>query len=373
MRLSIVSGLSLLVSTLGGCDLLGLGSGDAIRLSVGGRHNCLLREGGEVHCWGATDWGQAGQERKSGKDSVMQPSQVQAVHGATDLASASNTSCARGPADVVTCWGRNAGKGSAFAFPNGPLASNCEASCVVAGGKAECFGENAWGVLSPNDPAVLGEQKMVRWAELGPLDFGAPVRALGLGGKHGCAILEDATISCWGLDNFQQLGGLGGTRRASITQIPGLTDVHAIASGTFHTCVALEDGTVRCWGKAETGALGVSEEPPTSVATPAVVPGLTGVEQLAADGDSTCALDREGGLWCWGDNEHGQLGVGDAKTRWVPTRVDGLPPLASMGLSNHGCALTRKGQVWCWGDNEWGAVGDGTTNDRLAPVRVWPQ
>ena len=37
----------------------------------------------------------------------------------------------------------------------------------------------------------------------------------------------------------------------------------------------------------------------------------------------------------------------------------------------HSCALTSEGVIWCWGYNEHGQVGDGTWIDRLEPQRVW--
>jgi alpha-tubulin suppressor-like RCC1 family protein len=34
------------------------------------------------------------------------------------------------------------------------------------------------------------------------------------------------------------------------------------------------------------------------------------------------------------------------------------------------CILDRAGEVWCWGNNEFGQVGDGTRVSRAVPVRI---
>jgi hypothetical protein len=57
----------------------------------------------------------------------------------------------------------------------------------------------------------------------------------------------------------------------------------------------------------------------------ACIPKLSaGVLALAAGGHHTCALLMGGGAVCWGDNERGQLGTGNATNKLTPTAVKGL-------------------------------------------------
>jgi hypothetical protein len=47
---------------------------------------------------------------------------------------------------------------------------------------------------------------------------------------------------------------------------------------------------------------------------------------IAAGGASTCALKKDGSVWCWGANEQGQLGTGKARTdKVVPVQVVAFP------------------------------------------------
>jgi alpha-tubulin suppressor-like RCC1 family protein len=88
----------------------------------------------------------------------------------------------------------------------------------------------------------------------------------------------------------------------------------------------------------------------------------------------TCALDADGQVWCWGDNQFGQLGIGNFTGSPVPVLVTGLPAAAvdiTTGFA-HTCAVTTAGAAWCWGRALPGSygVGDGTTTTRNAPVEV---
>lgn len=48
---------------------------------------------------------------------------------------------------------------------------------------------------------------------------------------------------------------------------------------------------------------------------------ITGVAKIEAGYSHTCALTVSGGVKCWGDNQYGQLGVGET-TRYSVTAVD---------------------------------------------------
>ena len=51
----------------------------------------------------------------------------------------------------------------------------------------------------------------------------------------------------------------------------------------------------------------------------------TGVKALSAGGFlQSCALMKFGGVYCWGNNDYGQLGTGDTTERLVPSLVAGF-------------------------------------------------
>ena len=60
---------------------------------------------------------------------------------------------------------------------------------------------------------------------------------------------------------------------------------------------------------------------------PVRVQGLEKVRLIAAGAFHNLALEEDGTLWAWGNNEYGQLGTGDTQTRSQPIRVQGLSGL----------------------------------------------
>jgi alpha-tubulin suppressor-like RCC1 family protein len=84
--------------------------------------------------------------------------------------------------------------------------------------------------------------------------------AISSGGYHTCAILDNGLVSCWGWNGHGALGN-GGTSSQAISS-PALTNslgtgrtAVAISSGNQHTCAILDNGSVSCWGINSNGQL----------------------------------------------------------------------------------------------------------------------
>jgi len=80
------------------------------------------------------------------------------------------------------------------------------------------------------------------------------------------------------------------------------------------------------------------------------------------------AIDTYGRLYAWGDNSHGQLGLGDKASRNTPVCVETLPNVRHVALGlQHSAAIDSRRQLWTWGDCDDGRLGHGTlyTEERL--------
>ena len=119
-------------------------------------------------------------------------------------------------------------------------------------------------------------------------------------------------------------------------------------------CTLLDDGTVACWGANGAGQLGRGDDAGTlDSANAARVVGLANVVTL----DHTCAVDKEGSVWCWGTGPFlGADAGGPMTTALAPVKID-LPPASKVGLG-HGTACAAIGDgVRCWGSNANGQIG----------------
>ncbi|WP_372524441.1 RCC1 domain-containing protein [Piscinibacter sp.] len=112
---------------------------------------------------------------------------------------------------------------------------------------------------------------------------------------------------------------------------------------------------------------------PTPLATTLVF------DRVAQGYDASCMLASNGEAWCWGGNEHGQLGAGTAQAcsggnipcTWQPLRVAAPMQFAVLSPGQiHSCGLDAAAQAWCWGFGLGGQLGDGRSVDSATPVAV---
>lgn len=198
---------------------------------------------------------------------------------------------------------------------------------------------------------------------------------LELGTEHGC-VLRGGTPWCWGDNAEGQLGDR--TRQSRTNAQPVFSSLEAevveISGGSQHTCARGADGSAWCWGDNSRGQLGLGINKKRKKKPFQVSEIGYDVASIAAGADHTCALTTGGEAWCWGDNTHGQLGIGSKKMMRSPVRLETLSNtvarIATSDSSAHTCAMDNAGALWCWGANSDGQLGDGSRKDRKAPVQI---
>lgn len=143
----------------------------------------------------------------------------------------------------------------------------------------------------------------------------------------------------------------------------------SIGFGTSHSCGLTTDGKVYCWGDNQVGQLGDGTNSQRLAPTQVTSLG-SGVSALSVGSQHTCAI-KNGGLWCWGVNGWGQIGDGTFSTRTTPVQVtnmtSGVTKVTAGATTT--CAL-KNGTAYCWGSNQQGEIGDGTTSLRTTATQV---
>ncbi len=163
--------------------------------------------------------------------------------------------------------------------------------------------------------------------------------------EHTCAIRQSG-LFCWGYDSLGQLG-TGTTADGFVGPVEAVVagaDAVEVAVGTTHTCVRHASGQVSCWGGNNYGQLGGGTVSPFS--TDAVtVPGIDDALEVAAGFDSTCVRRTDGTVACWGAAEAPATNPGSL----VPVAIRGLTDVVQLVGSNYDyCARQGDGNVSCW-------------------------
>ena len=175
------------------------------------------------------------------------------------------------------------------------------------------------------------------------------------GASAAAQALAPPSLFVWGGNPFGDLGigSSGNQEDAPISlALPGA--IRQIASGSDYTHAAvLTNGTVATWGGNMFGQIG--DGTTTERDSPYVVPGLTGITQVAI-GEHALALDTSGTVWSWGDNNSGQLGNGTTSqipgSNRTPVPIPGLTGVIRVVAGDYySLALRSDGTVWAWGEN----------------------
>jgi alpha-tubulin suppressor-like RCC1 family protein len=319
----------------------------ASAVSAGGFQTCALRSDGTVECWGSDSSGQLGNGNPLTNSST--PVIVSGLTNVTQIAAGKYHTCALRNDGTVWCWGENA---------YGQLGNS---STTDSSTPVEVLGVGGTGHLTG-------------------------VTEIDADGQFTCALINDGTVRCWGHDQAGQLGigSINNNANSTPLAVVGvgghgtLGNVTSITIGANHACALISGGTVDCWGLDDHGQLGNGGAiPGTNSASPVQVEGpggagyLTGVTEISGGRLHNCALLSDHTVWCWGDNDNGELGDGTNTNRSVPVRAGQISTATSVSAGEyHSCALLADGTAQCWGAAAYGQVGDGTTADTSNPVTV---
>jgi alpha-tubulin suppressor-like RCC1 family protein len=182
---------------------------------------------------------------------------------------------------------------------------------------------------------------------------------------------DDLTLTATGIGEAEITAHYGELEASGTLPVRvGAKPPQRLVAGDYHNCLINDAGPTVCWGSNDQGTLGSGDAEGPDTGVPVVVAGNHQFSTLTA-GYHTCALE-DGSAWCWGEGDEGALGNGADTNTAAPVKVAGGHTFTQISSGwGHVCALTADGQAYCWGYNKDGEVGNGTTGDNeLEPVAV---
>ena len=249
-------------------------------------------------------------------------------------------------------------------MPPALVTAASDTTCVVVTGLAYCSSLNGWGELGNGTTAQSGANILVRRL--------TGITAMSVTLDTVCAAARGEAY-CWGM-NWNGQVGTGSDdegRIATPTKVLGLSDVTDVSAGLAGTC-AVAGGSVYCWGDNQFGQLG--DGTTTDRLTPTRVVGLDHATSVSINGNNgsaaACAVS-DGRAHCWGDNAVGQLGNGTATGESNrPTLVPGLNNVTAISTNGITVCAVADAKAYCWGYNYDGQLGDGTAKRKFTPTLV---
>jgi len=364
---------------------ISFGAGKSVKsIAVGWLSSCAILNDDSVRCWGENTVGQLGLgdtnhrgDEPGEMGDALPPVDLGTTLKVVEVGVGVRHTCARFEDGSVKCWGAN--------------------------GAGQCGTED--GVLRGDEPNEMGTN--LPFVNVGS---GLAVKKLAVGHYHTCVILNNDQVKCWGVNTSGELGlgdklphGSGPMQMGDNLPFVNLgagTTVKMIASGASHTCAILNDDSVKCWGINNLGQLGLGDDvnrgadpmtmgdnlPPVNLGT-----GRT-AKYISATNLANCALLDDNTVKCWGRNASGQLGIGSTLNRGIMQgdMGDALPavdlgtnryPIAVTCGEAFACALLDDTSVKCWGAANNGRLGlgdamprgnaPGTMGDNLPIVRLF--
>ena len=281
-------------------------------VSAGAAHSCGIG-GGVVYCWGLNTNGQLGNGNNTQQ---LIPTQVANTGvftngSATRVSAGSSHTCAVSGSRAY-CWGLNSsgqlGNGLtnqsttavAVSTASGQLLTHAVAdvtagashSCVIAEGKAYCWGRSSNGQLGNGSTSPINTTPMAVYT--GGL-FSGTVTALSAGNAHTCAVAGGGAF-CWGINTNGQLGDASTNQAVNPVAVAtngafGATTNADIAVGNSHSC-SISGGMIYCWGLSTSGRLGAGGAATTAnvTAPQATVSNARCAAGSTALGNGTCSL-----------------------------------------------------------------------------------
>lgn len=201
------------------------------------------------------------------------------------------------------------------------------------------------------------------------------VRAVACGGDHTLFLTTTGKVYSTGANRYGQLGTeeIKDRDTPTLQCIPNIPNIKCIAAATWYSSILTSQGEVYSFGFNTNGMLGVGDTAHRNTPTKVDFPEGVEIRHVACGYYHTMFVDSMDNLWVTGRNTDGQLGLGDNDDRHAPVKFENKAVKSVCYLSYGGCQTIMKDSdtvIWAFGDNNHGQLGLGYKKRENSPVAL---
>jgi len=201
-----------------------------------------------------------------------------------------------------------------------------------------------------------------------------------MGNFHALALSSDGKTYAWGANDVGQLGDGTTIDQFSPVEVhtpDGVRFVEVVA-GDLASFALGSDGVWYAWGDNASGQLGDGTSTNRAAPVPIALPVGVTITKVVSDTFHSLALDTDGNIYSWGQNQENQLGLPGVREQLTPARIPVAVGLTFTDIETNrdqSLAIGSDGNTYAWGGgNSTGGgspiIGDGTSNYRESPVTI---
>lgn len=237
---------------------------------------------------------------------------------------------------------------------------------MAQSGKVYGFGTSHYGALGLGPEVKQTLPKLISMTEK------IPIKYVATGVKHSMLLTNTGQVYTFGENNVGQLG-VGRKKEngwrwvtpyIDTPQLIELRDVSYIAAGDAHSCAITKIG-VWAWGANQIGQLGLGHN--EDQYSPKMLT-LENAESVACGSNHTI-FQQPQSLWVTGSNSHRQIGLdGEIKMVNVPTLMTTIKdPTTVVCAGDHSCVIDKRHKLWIFGCNDNGQLGFPASERKVVP------